>query len=114
VIPDGDFLKWFKDKWVKLCQGVPVLQGGEVTVQQGAGGVDVLYQRALLQDADKNTTGLLLYAAKVGDGVEWAVFQTVGGPRFNKYNKPVSVMLGSLRFERKEEKPGAAKQPPAK
>jgi hypothetical protein len=111
VLPGGDFLKWFKDKWVKLCQGVPVAQGGEVTVQKGGDGVDVLYRRALLEDKDKNTTGLLFYAAMVGDGVEWAVFQTVGAQRFNQHNKAVSTMLSSLRFERKQAKPAPKTRP---
>jgi hypothetical protein len=103
--PDGDFLKWFKDKWTKLCQGLTAVQEHDVTAQQGRGGVDVLYQQALLEDEQKHLTGVLLYAAKVGDGVEWAVFQTAGKDRFNQYNKRVSGMLGGLRFERKEVRP---------
>lgn len=102
VPPGGDFLKWFKDKWTKLSQGLTPIQELDATAQQTAAGVDVLYQQALLRDEEKHQTGMLLYAAKVGDGVEWAVFQTAGSERFNKYNKRVSGMLGSLRFERKE------------
>jgi hypothetical protein len=105
---NGDFLKWFSDKWSKLCQGLTTVQERDVTAQQTRAGVDILYQQALLQDEEKNTTGVLLYAAKVGDGVEWALFQTAGQDRFNKYNKTVSGMLGGLRFERKE-----VTQPPA-
>jgi hypothetical protein len=112
--PDGDVLKWFSEKWSKLSQGLTPVQERDVTVQQTAAGVDVLYQQALLQDEQKNTTGVLLYAAKVGDGVEWALFQTAGQDRFNKYNKTVSGMLGGLRFERKEvvAKPDQPEAPP--
>jgi hypothetical protein len=111
VPSDGDFLKWFQTKWTKLCKGMQTAQSNDAVAKKGAGGVDVLYQSALLQDDKKNTTGLLLYAAKVGDVIEWAVFQTAGTQRFNKYNKSVSSMLGSLKFERKVEAPAEKKSP---
>jgi len=113
--PDGDFLKWFGEKWGKLCQGLIPVQERDVEAQQTRAGVDILYQQALLQDDQKNLTGVLLYAAKVGDGVEWGLFQTAGMDRFNKYNKTVSGMLAGLRFERKEVKQSdAAAEAPAK
>ena len=111
VPADGDFLKWFQEKWKKLCQDRQTKQGGDVVAKQAANGVDLLYQTALLEDDEKNTAGVLLYAAKVGEGVEWAVFQTAGSQRFNKYNKTVGSMLGSLRFERKVEAPAARTSP---
>jgi hypothetical protein len=109
VLKDGDFLQWFKGKWTKLCQGVPIKQGGEVNVEERPGGVNVIYERALLEDKEKHMTGLLLYAAQVGDDVEWAVFQTVGPDLFNKHNKAVGQMLGNMKFERLESKPGPKK-----
>lgn len=112
----GDFHQWFKQKWAGFQKKQEISQGGQLNAQVGAGGVDVMYQSALLEDQTntERKSGLLLYAAHVGDGVEWVVFRTAGPNAtdlFNKHNKAVSRMLTGLKFERTEVVPKEPAKP---
>jgi len=99
---DGDFVKWFRQKWDALRKGDEVIQGGERTGQDGPNGSSVLYQAALLEGLGaggaRKQTGLLLYAVHIGNGVHWVVFRTDGPEAFNKYKKTVNQFLAGLKF----------------
>jgi hypothetical protein len=99
---DGDFVKWFRQKWDALRKGDEVVQGGDRTGQDGPNGSSVLYQAALLEGLGvggaKKQTGLLLYAVHIGTGVHWVVFRTDGPEAFNKYKKTVNQFLAGLKF----------------
>lgn len=118
-----ELLPWFKKKWDALARGRKITDGGERNAQEGAGGVTVVYQQALLQDAkgEKKKAGQLLYAAQVAGGVEWVLFQTSDPTLFNRYNNTVSRMLSGLKFVSKQpaseddgsgESGGAEESPP--
>jgi hypothetical protein len=99
---NGDFVKWFREKWDALRKGDEVVQGGDRTGQDGPSGSSVLYQAALLEGLGaggaRKQTGLLLYAVHIGNGVHWVVFRTNGPEPFNKYKKTVNKFLAGLRF----------------
>ena len=99
---DGDFVKWFRQKWDALRKGDEVVQGGERTGQDGPNGSSVLYQAGLLEGLGaggaRKQTGLLLYAVHIGNGVHWVVFRTDGPEAFNRYKKTVNQFLAGLKF----------------
>jgi hypothetical protein len=120
---DGNFTKWFKDKWDGLTKGWKLVQGGERTGQEGPRGSSVFYQAGMLEavvDGKVTRSGLLLYAVHVGDAVHWVVFKTDGAQLFNQHKKTVNAFLGGLKFSETTtetrqpapEKP-KAKRPPA-
>ena len=118
--PDGNFNKWFKDKWDSLAKGWKLVQGGERTGQEGPRGSSVFYQAGMLEavvNGKVTRTGLLLYAVHVGDAVHWVVFRTDGAKLFNQHKKTVNAFLGGLKFSEtttEPRKPAPAEKPKPK
>ena len=109
--PDGNFTKWFKDKWDGLAKGWKLVQGGERTGQEGPRGSSVFYQAGMLEavvNGKPARTGLLLYAVHVGDAVHWVVFRTDGAKLFNQHKKTVNAFLGGLKFSETTTEPRQA------
>lgn len=108
---DGNFNKWFNDKWDALTKGWKLVQGGERTGKEGPRRTSVVYQGGMLEavvDGKVTRTGLLLYAVHVGDAIHWVVFRTDGAQLFNHHKKTVNAFLGGLKFSQTTTEP---KQP---
>ena len=103
---EGEFSKWFASRWDALRKGAKVAQGGGRTGKEGPRGSSFLYQAALLESAgegaEKQTSGLLLYAVHVGDAVYPVVFRTDGPALFNEHKKTVNAFLAGLKFTQTE------------
>jgi hypothetical protein len=98
---EGDFSKWFNDKWEALRKRWKVVQGGQRSGKQGPNGSSVLVQTALLEavvDGQPVRNGLMLYAVHIGDAVHWVVFRTDGASLFNEHKKTVNTFLAGLKF----------------
>ena len=114
----GEFSTWFKDRWDALRQAAKVVQGGGRTGNKGPDGSSFLVQAGLLEsaaeDGARKTTGLLLYAVHIGDGVHWVVFRTDGAALFNEHKKAVNTFLAGMKVARTEEAPAAKPARPKK
>ena len=117
-LDDDDFPKWFAAKWDALRKGGKVVQGGARSGKEGPDGSSVLVQAGLLESPGapgerKTTTGLMLYAVRVGDAAHYAVFKTDGAAKFNEYKKTVNQFLASMKFTETKvvETPPDAKKP---
>jgi len=123
-LDDDDFPKWFTAKWDALRKGGKVVQGRARSGKEGPDGSSVLVQAGLVEAPGaaaerKITTGLMLYAVRVGDAAHYAVFKTDGAAKFNEYKKTVNQFLGSMKItetkviETPPEARKPAKRPPA-